>query len=197
MTSFYENRWPEIKRALKLVKAGESDKGREILKKFILQQDGVLSWGLYHATFWLESLEQIDSPSESFALNASQLLFEQLVPEHVTKLELGQRLRAETKYFLQIYEPYLDRTLPTNCVYLVALTIPDWGRPFKGDLRAFSEEEFVDFVWLEDGYTKWVDLRFHETDVENTYIIATVGGRVETFRDVFHHDEGHAPFRTR
>ena len=195
MADYYEKLWPESYQALRLAKNGDVEAGIALLERYIQKQSGELSWRLYHATFDLEMLKQLDSESTP-TTPESDRIFEQLVPEHITKQELARRLKAETANFLMLYGEGRACPLPQHCVYLVAMTTTEYGRDFRDNLRAFTEEEFVDFVWLPDGYTKWVDMRLLETDDDFTYIVATVGGRVETFRDVFHHDEGEAPFRT-
>lgn len=195
MADYYEERWPESYEALRLAKSGDVEAGIALLERYLQEQRGKLSWGLYHATFDLEILKQLDSEAD-WMTPESERLFEQLVPEHITKQELARRLKAETANFLKLYADGRASPLPEHCVYLIAMTTTEYGRDFRDNLRAFTEDEFLDFVWLPDGYTKWVDMRLLEADDDFTYIVATVGGRVETFRDVYHHDEGEAPFRT-
>lgn len=187
----------EVDRALEVARAGSPDLAIEMLRDYIERQGGRLSWGLYYATHYLEILTTMDSKEDAYSQVESQALFHQLVPLHITRDDLARRLHSETEYFLSVYGKNKGWEHSRPCVYLVALTTREWGRDFEGQLRAFSTEEFLDFVWLQDGYTKWVDLWFFRSDVEATYIRAEVGGRVETFREVFHHDQGHAPFRTR
>ena len=196
MTDNLDERWPEVQEAIQLSRAGNPEAGVEILERYILEQKGRLSWGLYHATHLLEVLQQWDSEQITDCPN-SESLFRQLVPDHITRTDLATRLCAERENLLMLYEDARDLELPRTCKYVVALETNDWGRTFRENLRVFSEEEFLDFVWLEDGYNKWVDLSLFEIDGETTYVAAKVGGRVETFREVYHHDEGYAPFRTR
>ena len=196
MTEHFNERWPEVNEAIQLSRAGKPEAGVDLLERYILKQKVNLSWGLYHATHLLEILKQLDS-EQITEFPKSLSLFHQLVPEHITRTDLARRLSSERENFLMLYEDARGLELPKTCKYVVALETTDWGRAFRDNLRVFSEEEFLDFVWLEDGYTKWVDLSLLEIDGETTYVVAKLGGRVETFREVYHHDEGYAPFRTR
>lgn len=196
MTVSYDERWPVVSQALQLAKAGNPEVVVEMLESYILEQKDHLSWSLYFAAYWLELLQHSDS-EKVVECPKSESIFNQLVPEHISKADLAKRLSAETENFLMLYQEARNLDLPKTCEYVVTLEAAEWGRAFRDNLRVFSEEEFVNLVWLEDGYTKWVDLSLLETNERTTFIIARVGGRVETFRDVYHHDEGYAPFRTR
>ena len=87
MTYNLKGRWPRIESAIELARSGKVEDAADQLRDYINTENGNLSWGLYHATTWLELLNQVDSPPESFSQCASQALFERLVPDNITKTD--------------------------------------------------------------------------------------------------------------